>query len=83
MAKKRRPSAAQKRVFGFDVQLDDQGHPIEQGIGSKSNQTLEHLRALCTAEPDNTDARLMYDAALEKRLAAGNTPAEDEDEDDL
>jgi hypothetical protein len=47
LAKKRKqPTKAMKKVFGEDVKLDDNGRPIEQGIGSKGNESLSHYAAL-------------------------------------
>lgn len=47
LAKKRKqPTKAMKKVFGEDVKLDDNGRPIEQGIGSPGNESLSHYAAL-------------------------------------
>lgn len=39
--------AVQARVvFGHDYEVDKNGNPIEQGIGSVKQQTINHKRAL-------------------------------------
>jgi hypothetical protein len=40
----------EKNVFGHDVKHDRHGNPIEVGIGSKSQPSANHFRALATAE---------------------------------
>ena len=37
-------------VFGHDVKFDRNGKPIEQGLGSASNPTVQHFQALERAE---------------------------------
>jgi hypothetical protein len=37
-------------VFGHDVKFDRQGRPIEQGLGSESNPTVQSFAALERAE---------------------------------
>lgn len=37
--------AVEKNVFGFDHKKDEQGNPVEQGIGSAANQTANSINA--------------------------------------
>ena len=37
--------AVEKNVFGFDHKKDEQGNPIEQGVGSAGNQTMNSINA--------------------------------------
>jgi hypothetical protein len=39
-----------RNVFGFDSKTDARGQPIEQGIGAKGNETLNHFNAMLKAE---------------------------------
>jgi hypothetical protein len=93
LAKKRKqPTKAMKKVFGDDVKLDENGRPIEQGIGSKGNETLSHYAALTQTlmlkqkyhpSPENQAA---YEAAMKIFDAAKIEAADsetDEEEDDL
>ena len=50
--------AAAKLVFGEDVQFDENGNPIENGIGSIDNVTPHHLEAL----KKEADAKAKADA---------------------
>jgi hypothetical protein len=39
-------AAVARHVFGDDYKTDKHGHPIEQGIGSKGNETANHFQAI-------------------------------------
>jgi hypothetical protein len=40
----------EKNVFGHDVKHDKHGRPIEQGIGSASQPSMNHFRNLAASE---------------------------------
>lgn len=48
-----------KATFGFDYKRDKHGKPIEQGSGSKGNETLNHFTAIRQYEGEAA-----YDAAV-------------------
>lgn len=41
----RQPTAMEKEVFGHDVEIGEDGRPIEQGLGSGKKLTAQHLEA--------------------------------------
>ena len=55
-----------KTVFGSDVQFDENGKPIEQGIGAPGHETLSHYAAL--AKTLRIEAK--YDPTDENKAAA-------------
>jgi hypothetical protein len=62
--------AVRDNVFGADHKTDKNGRPIEQGIGAKSRETLNHFAALKKAEASGQELPGTYDkavAALVKR----------------
>jgi hypothetical protein len=61
-----KPTATQKMVFGHDVKLDEFGHPIEQGLGSPGNMTVQHVLALIDREGDSEEHQAMLAAAIER-----------------
>ena len=58
-----------KNVFGHDYKTDRHGKPIEQGVGSPSNPTIQSMNALRAAEGDQA-----ADAAIERARKAGTWP---------
>lgn len=40
----------EQQVFGHDVQHDRAGHPIEQGVGTVGNPSINHYNALLASE---------------------------------
>jgi hypothetical protein len=63
--------AEKNNVFGYDHKVDRHGKPIEQGVGSAGNQTLNSINAYKkygAAEPEY-ERNL---ARMEKELAEAN-----------
>jgi hypothetical protein len=58
-----------KNVFGHDYKTDRHGRPIEQGIGSASQPSLNHFQALAAAEGQE-----VADAEMAKAVKAGTWP---------
>jgi hypothetical protein len=56
--------AERKNVFGFDHKTDRHGNPIEQGIGSKGNESVNHFASMRKAESEGLLEAGTYDAAL-------------------
>jgi hypothetical protein len=52
----------EKNVFGHDVKHDRHGRPIEQGIGSPSQPSMNHFRALGAAEGAEVAEKAIADA---------------------
>jgi hypothetical protein len=52
----------EKNVFGYDVRHDKHGRPIEQGIGSASQPSMNHFRALAAAEGAEVAEKAIADA---------------------
>jgi hypothetical protein len=51
-------------VFGSDYKRDRNGKPIEQGVGSAANPSLNHFMALKKAEMAGVEAVGSYDRAV-------------------
>lgn len=71
-----------KRTFGVDVKLDEKGRPIEQGIGAKGNESINHYVALAKYEPSPEHSKLR-DAALKEHAERVANSEADEDDDGL
>jgi hypothetical protein len=67
--KRKSPTKAQKLVFGHDCKLDDNGKVIEQGIGAKGNESLEHYAALARWEPSPENIAKYHAAKAEAETA--------------
>jgi hypothetical protein len=67
--KKLHRAAEAKNVFGADHKTDRHGRPIEQGIGSASQPSLNHFQALAAAEGQD-----VADAEMAKAVKAGTWP---------
>lgn len=59
----------EKNVFGHDVKHDRHGKPVEQGVGSASQPSLNHFQALAAAEGQD-----VADAEMAKAVKAGTWP---------
>lgn len=77
--RRRKPTAAEKRVFGVDVQLDEQNRPIEQGLGAPGHETVEHWEALYKADP-SPEVLAAYEAAKVQREQDALDAAEEAEE---
>jgi hypothetical protein len=53
-----------RNVFGFDFKTDASGKPIEQGIGSKGHESLNHFNAMLKSEQTGLIAPGTYKAAV-------------------
>jgi hypothetical protein len=60
----RHREAVARNVFGFDHKKDRHGNPIEQGIGAKGRENLNHFRALQKAEAMGMELPGTYDRAV-------------------
>jgi hypothetical protein len=58
-----------QHVFGFGYKVDGNGKPIEQGIGSKGNESVNHFAAMKKAESEELLDPGTYDAALAEAWA--------------
>jgi hypothetical protein len=58
--------ADRKAVFGFDYQTDRNGEPIEQGIGSRGHETLNHFNAMLANERRGVIPPGSYQAAVKE-----------------
>jgi hypothetical protein len=56
--------ARAKNTFGADYKRDRHGRPIEQGIGSLGNESLNHFHALKKNEMAGTEPQGAYDRAV-------------------
>jgi hypothetical protein len=80
--------AEARMVFGVDAKKDARGNFIEQGIGSKGNETANHFAAIRKAEREGHEPAGSYRAALAdiwrrdperaRKLRLPEPPAEDE-----
>lgn len=83
-----------KTVFGHDVQFDEKGRPVEQGLGAPGNETMPHYAArLKMAKIDYkhsqteehktelAEAQRLYDAALKEHSDLMEEDEEEEWED--
>lgn len=50
--RRRKPSKAQRDVFGQNVKLDEKGNPIELGHGAPGHETVAHWQARLKAAKD-------------------------------
>jgi len=76
--RRKAPTAAQRKVFGHDCKLDDQGKVIEQGIGAPGNESLEHYAALARWEPTPENIA-KYQAATAEAHAMPDEDVEEEE----
>jgi hypothetical protein len=53
-----------RNVFGHDYKTDADGKPIEQGIGAKGHESLNHFNAMLKAEQTGGIAPGTYKAAV-------------------
>jgi hypothetical protein len=58
--------AERKNVFGFNYATDKDGQPIQQGIGSKSNPSINHYAALRKAEQQGREPPGAYEKAVKE-----------------
>jgi hypothetical protein len=56
--------AEAQMVFGVDAKKDARGHYIEQGIGSRGNESANHYAALQKAEREGHEPAGAYRTAL-------------------
>jgi hypothetical protein len=56
--------AEARMVFGVDAKKDAKGNFIEQGIGSRGNESANHFASLARAERDGFEPPGAYRAAL-------------------
>jgi hypothetical protein len=49
-AKAAAEEAERKNVYGFDYKKDRNGEPIQQGIGSRQNPSINHIAAMRKSE---------------------------------
>lgn len=90
--RRRKPTKAQRDVFGQNVKLDEKGNPIELGHGSPGHETAAHwqarLKAAIEADERNENEIETCRVGLElaKAEAIARNQAEEsefEDEDDF
>ena len=63
-ALERQAESEAKNVFGADARKDRNGKFIEQGIGSKGHETLNHFTALLRAEQQGFEPAGTYKKAV-------------------
>jgi hypothetical protein len=63
--------ALRKNIFGQDYKKDKDGNPIEQGLGSRFNQTEQSVAAFKKWHKDDPDFEKKL-AVLEAQLAESN-----------
>lgn len=54
----------ERAVFGHDLKRDRKGKPVEQGIGSRGNETANHFAALRKREIEGHEPEGAHEAAL-------------------
>lgn len=62
----RQRAAEARSVFGHDAKRDSKGNYIEQGIGSRGGETLNHFTALARAEREGFEKPGSYARAVEE-----------------
>jgi hypothetical protein len=65
-----------RNVFGHDHKTDAKGNPIEQGIGSKGRESLNHFNAMLQNEQRGVIAPGTYKAAISELWKRDPTRAE-------
>ena len=63
-ALERQAESEAKNVFGADAKRDKNGKFIEQGIGSKNHESLNHFTALLRAEQQGFEPAGTYNKAV-------------------
>jgi len=56
--------AERRNVYGYDYKTDKNGQPIQQGLGSEKNPSINHYAALKKAEQQGREAPGSWEKAV-------------------